>query len=163
MKKDDHDSEEQPLKSDSEGDFRSWFTGLSAFYQMAVIMVAAYIVLTIVGSFFSNGDNDSAKPSFSTADKTQLCKKYIAGQFGRSVSSMKVKVTHVDSAGGFFAEIYYRRPSDNTRWGNTCHIYDKTILWAALNADGSLGRWRYEDEKKIYFEKTNEGYEPYFK
>lgn len=163
MKKDNYESDQQKSKNDSEGDFLSWFMGLSALSKIIVITAAAYIVLAVVGYFSSNGDNDLGKPSFSKADKTQLCKKYIAGLFGRSVSSMQVKATHVDSAGGFFAEIYYRRPSDNTRWENTCHIYDKTILWAALNSDGSLGRWRYEDEKRIYFKKTNDTYQPYFK
>ncbi|MBH0093348.1 zinc-ribbon domain-containing protein [Pseudoalteromonas sp. SCQQ13] len=107
-------------------------------------------VLFVIGSCSDKSDSPSAtnsNPSLSRTDKQEICKSYISQLFGRPASIMKASFIKEDS--GFFSKISYVRSSDNTTWNNVCHIDGDTILWASIGGDGIVGRWRFEDERKI--------------
>ncbi|GAB2706164.1 hypothetical protein [Aliiglaciecola aliphaticivorans] len=117
----------------------------------AMRKVARYIwgfiaALFLLGIIF--GDKNKSKSSSLTKAKVNsLCKTYIAEQFYKSRTIMNSAYIKEDN-GGHFAKIWYTRASDGTKWEYICHISNGKILWASLT-NGSLGRWRYEDERAI--------------
>lgn len=113
-------------------------------FKRVLIGIASMVILFVI----INSESTTNK-EVSRSDAESLCRLYIADLFGRSPSIIKTSIMKDD--GGLFVKASYQRPSDNSEWVNVCHIHDGIITWAALN-NGNLGRWRYEDDTKIYYD-----------
>ncbi|PKG97662.1 zinc ribbon domain-containing protein [Paraglaciecola sp. MB-3u-78] len=116
--------------------------------------VWVFVVVVFFAIFGGQSGYDDQDLSRST--KIDLCKKYIASEFGRPLSSMRSGSVTQDS--GFFVEISYTRRSDNSNWKNVCHISNNEILWASVDSYGNTGRWRYEDTKNLKYKKNGEDF-----
>jgi hypothetical protein len=137
-----------PLESGSEGKLNIWRD------IKAHPFIWAFVVIIFFAIFGGQSGYDDQDLSRST--KIDLCKKYIASEFGRPLSSMRSGSVTQDS--GFFVEISYTRRSDNSNWKNVCHISNNEILWASVDDYGNAGRWRYEDAKSLKYKKNGEGF-----
>jgi hypothetical protein len=133
-----------PLESGSEGKLNIWRD------IKAHPFIWAFVVIIFFAIFGGQSGHDDQDLSRST--KIDLCKKYIASEFGRPLSSMRSGSVTQDS--GFFVEISYTRRSDNSSWKNVCHISNDEILWASVDNYGNAGRWRHEDAKKLKYKKN---------
>lgn len=114
--------------------------------QKDKVTIGAAIVIGII--LVANSQNNNNLKNLSERDAQTLCASYIGKIFGHSPSIISTELLKKDS--GFFIKASYRRPSDNSRWDNVCHISGDTITWAGLN-NGEFGRWRYEDDATIYY------------
>lgn len=137
-----------------------WYKGLPKSEKRAFWIVAPIFGICILGAFIPKSTTNNERvplaekreiianqEGFTVLHATAACRNYIAIEFGKSptiVSSSYLK----EDAGGYFIKAFYTRKSDNTKWEYVCHIFNNTIVWAALD-NGVPGRWRYEDEAKF--------------
>lgn len=103
-------------------------------------------IVVIIYLFIIFGQEPKPKMTISHSDANYLCKKYIGTLLGRPASIMSAELLKKESKAYFIKISYYK---DGKKWETVCHIANNTILWAALFEGNDLGRWRYEDEKKI--------------
>ncbi|MEQ5875239.1 type II secretion system protein [Pseudoalteromonas sp. NFXS39] len=119
-----------------------------------VHIVFLIVIVGIVASVLLPKSDDALEKhvnrnqNLSKAHKISLCKEYISKVFHKPMDIMNARYMKEDSLMSF-VEISYVRKIDNTLWKYVCSISDDSILWAAILEDGSLGRWRYEEEAKI--------------
>lgn len=118
------------------------------------LTIGAAVVIGII--LIANSQNNDNLKNLSEQNAQRLCASYIGKIFGHSPSIISTELLKKDS--GFFIKASYRRPSDNSRWDNVCHISGDTITWASLNTNGEVGRWRYEDDATIYFSSERKAY-----
>jgi hypothetical protein len=115
------------------------------------ISFSAFIIIIFL---FFGGQPEYDDEDLSGSAKIDLCKKYIASEFGRPLSSMRSGL--VTRGLNFFVEISYTRRSDNSIWKNLCNISNNEISWASVDNYGNTGRWRHEDTKKLKYKKNDE-------
>lgn len=140
--------------------FLLWHKGLSKFEKGAFWIVASLCGILILGMFSPKSAKNNELPpvtekkeiianqeGFTVLHATAACRNYIAIEFGKSPTIVSTSYLKED-AGGYFIKAFYTRKSDNTKWEYVCHIFNNTIVWAALD-NGVPGRWRYEDEAKF--------------
>ncbi|HCE1978159.1 TPA: hypothetical protein NKP43_000751 [Vibrio parahaemolyticus] len=114
-----------------------------------VAAIVFFIIFMIIGSI-DNASHKNNKPiELSKEFKIEICKSYIGTLFGRSPSIMN---NYKNTSDGLIY-IKYTRDSDGSEWSNVCEFDDKnaTVIWAAYDKySQKWGRWRYEDETKLY-------------
>ncbi|WP_156402422.1 hypothetical protein [Caulobacter sp. Root1472] len=80
----------------------------------------------------------------------RICRAAIATVMGRDPSTIKAApAPDATTDQGMTVRTRYTRASDGTVWRNECSVAGNRVLWAAVDADGSVGRKRLEDQ--IYF------------
>ncbi|TGA68175.1 hypothetical protein VFES401_14840 [Aliivibrio fischeri] len=104
-------------------------------------------ILFLIG-MLSGGEQDK---ELVTSEKSQLCKAYIGGLFGKPTSI----IDNYKNAEGL-VYVRYIRSSDHTAWSYVCDVSGGKMVWAGWLADSqSWGRWRYEDEVKLNYNSTS--------
>ncbi|WP_156790616.1 hypothetical protein [Rhodobacter ferrooxidans] len=80
-------------------------------------------------------------------DEIFLCRAAIAEMMGRDLGIVKA-VRRLDGTVG----TNYRRPTDGKIWQNVCRVEGSRIVWASLEDNGSVGRWRtHPDDEVVTF------------
>jgi hypothetical protein len=111
------------------------------------VVLAGIGALLLVG-MLSGGEQDK---ELVTSEKSQLCKAYIGGLFGKPISIID---NYKNSEGLVY--VRYIRSSDHTAWSYVCDISGGKMVWAGWLFDSqSWGRWRYEDEVKLNYNSTS--------
>ncbi|GAB4292852.1 MAG: hypothetical protein Kow0083_05930 [Methylophaga sp.] len=100
--------------------------------------------------------SETSTPRITDSNARDLCASYIGEEFGRSASIISTEIIKRDR--GVFVHAWYNRPMDNSRWDYVCNLDNDTIVWAAIDS-GKVGRWRFEDEAKIYYSSDSDWYE----
>ncbi|WP_392342165.1 hypothetical protein [uncultured Shewanella sp.] len=113
-------------------------------YSWKHIFWLCFLVVILIGSF-----NASSSKSLTVDDKTKICKNYIGTLFNKPVSSINSK----GYTNGLVV-VDYIRSSDSSTWSYMCDISGDKMVWAGWFSDtGEWGRWRFEDEVVLNFDK----------
>ncbi|GAB4292856.1 MAG: hypothetical protein Kow0083_05940 [Methylophaga sp.] len=114
-----------------------------------------YLILGVPLALLIIDVDNTSTPRITDSNARDLCASYIGEEFGRSASIISTEIIKRDS--GVFVHAWYNRPMDNSRWDYVCNLYSNTIVWAAIDS-GKVGRWRFEDEAKIYYSSDSDRY-----
>ena len=77
-------------------------------------------------------------------DQLFICRAAIAELMGRELSTIS-GVRRADGSIG----TSYRRPTDGSIWQNVCKLDGTHVLWASIESNGQVGRWRTSPADEI--------------
>ncbi|MDD1795161.1 hypothetical protein LRP50_18695 [Enterovibrio sp. ZSDZ42] len=109
------------------------------------------IIYTAIGSIFilSILGGGQPKRELLLSEKAMLCKAYIGQLFSKPINI----IDNYKNQDGL-VYVRYIRPSDYTAWSYVCDVSSGNMLWAAWQVDTQeWGRWRFEDEVKLNYNK----------
>lgn len=105
-----------------------------------------FLCLFLVGC--NNGFN--ALRDLDTYQKNDVCKTYIAAQFGQLPGIMNIG-DKLKMSGAYAVEVFYNRPFDDQSFSYLCYLSPKAVVWATYE-NGNIGRWRIEDKFDVFIE-----------
>jgi hypothetical protein len=80
----------------------------------------------------------------------RICRAAIATIMGGDPGAIRAApVPDATTDHGMTVRTRYTRSSDGTVWRNECSVAGNRVLWAAIDANGTVGRKRLEDQ--IYY------------
>lgn len=80
----------------------------------------------------------------------RICRAAIATIMGRDPGTIRAApAPDATTDRGMTVRTRYTRSSDGTVWRNECSVAGNRVLWAAIDADGNVGRKRLED--RLYY------------
>jgi hypothetical protein len=141
---------DDPSRATREVNTEAWLIGIGT--------LVVFIIILIVGESVQRTaprvSNNISSEMISRSSKIELCKNYISQEFGRPKSIMETGFIKENE--GTLIEIFYIRDMDNSEWRYVCHVYSDEMVWAAIDDSGQLGRWRFEDKKKLTFSREGD-------